>query len=95
MVALQSDAMTYIGTKGFDSPNLPSSSDDIMKTYVAIKNGKRMRIFEVTPVTVSPYLKGHSHVVEKPREVHGEMPWDERREKGIDLMKTFGSKKKR
>lgn len=86
--------MTYIGTKGFDNPNLPSSTDDMMKTYIALKDKKRLRIFEVTPVTVSPYLKGHSHMVDKPKPVV-EKTSDEKREATIDLIKTFGSKKKR
>lgn len=94
VVALQCDAMTYIGTKGFDNPSLPSSTDDMMKTYIAVKERKRLRIFEVTPVTVSPYLKGHSHVVDKPKSVT-EKTIDEKREATIDLIKSFGSKKKR
>ncbi|ODN02363.1 DNA-directed RNA polymerase I subunit RPA49 [Orchesella cincta] len=94
VVALQSDAMTYIGTKGFNNLSLPSATDDLMKTFVALRQNKRLRIFEVTPITVSPYLEGHSHVVEKPR-VQVEKSKEEKREATVDLVKAFGSKKKR
>ncbi|CAL8111600.1 unnamed protein product [Orchesella dallaii] len=94
VVALQSDRMTYIGTKGFNIPSVPSSTDEMMKTFVALRHKKKMRIFEVTPITVSPYLEGHSYVVEKPR-IEVEKSRDEKREAKIDLIKAFGSKKKR
>lgn len=86
--------MTYIGTRGFDNLSL-SSSEDMMKTFIALKEKKKLRIFEVTPITVSPYLKGYSHVVEQPRETVIEKSKEEKLEAGIDLIKSFGSKKKR
>lgn len=87
--------MTYIGTKGFDNQSLVSSEDDKMRTYLALKHKKSLRIFEVTPITLSPYLEGFSHVVEKPRETGIEKSRDQKREAVADLVKAFGSKKKR
>jgi hypothetical protein len=87
LVALQSDAMTYIGTN--------NPEEELMKTFVALKNGKRMRLYEVTPITLAPFIKGHSHVVEKERDTTILKTRDEKKAAAIDLVKAFGSKRKR
>jgi len=78
--------MTYIGG---------NSSDDMLRTFIALQNGKKMKVYEVTPITVAPFIKGHSHVVENERDTSIRKTRDEKKAATIDLVKAFGSKKKR
>lgn len=86
LVALQSSSMTYIGTDEDDEP---------LRTYMAVRQGQHMQVFEVTPVTVTPFIKGHSFVVEQERQRQPKKTQIEKKEAAIDLVKSFGSKRKR
>lgn len=78
--------MTYIGTNEEVEP---------LRTYMALRKGKKMKVYEVTPITVAPFIKGHSFVVEPERETKIQKSKAEKKEAKIDLIKAFGSKKKR
>jgi len=105
VAVLQSNQMTYVGStdkyqsgqgsigKWYSTSASNSSSD--MKTYIAIKKKKKMRLYEVTPITVSPYIPGNSYVQEEERDTSIKFSKEEKKAAGIDLVKAFGSKKKR
>lgn len=85
-MAVQTDSMTYLGA---------SEENEALKTYVALRRGKKMRVYEVTPIRVSPFIKGHSHVLEKEKETQVKKTKEEKKAAAVDLVKSFGSKRKR
>jgi hypothetical protein len=68
--------MTYIGTN--------NPGEEMMKTFLALQNGKRMRLYELTPITLAPFIKVHSHVVEKERDTTILKTRDEKKAAAID-----------
>lgn len=86
--------MSYVGSSD-NSINNDSLKPDgtSLRNFIAIRRKKKLYLFEANSITVSPYLPNHEHLQVKQREApktHGE-----RRQAAIDLVKAFGSKKKR
>ena len=81
--------MTYVGSS--DS-HLNSEGGDL-RTFIAVRIKKKMRIYEATPIVVSPYIEGRAHLQHQDRA--GPQTPQQRTAAQIDLVRSFGAKKKR
>src|SRR5581483_10048966 len=50
---------------------------------------------EVNPITLSPYIKGHTHVQEQEKISTGKKSVEDRKSENKDLVHAFGSKQKK
>jgi hypothetical protein len=90
VVVIQGETdMTYVGSS---EGHLNVDQGDL-RTFIAIRTRKnKMRVFEATPIIVSPYIDGRAHLQHTEA---GPKTAEEKRAAAIDLAKAFGSKKKR
>jgi len=89
VVVVQNDHMTYLGA----SDNPLNSDPGELRTFIAIRRRKKMSIYEANPIVVSPYLGGMSHL--QVQEKSPSKTAEQKKNAAIDLVKAFGSKKKR
>ena len=92
-VVISNDDMVYMGSSS--SKGNETAAANTMKTYIGIKRKSKISFHEVTPITVSPFVKNHSYVEEKEVDTSVKQSLQERRQAEIELIKAFGSKKKR
>jgi A49-like RNA polymerase I associated factor len=97
VVTLENESMMYMGSTEGDLNQTTKGAS--LKTYIVIKSKKknksRLNLYETTPITVSPFIKGLSYTVEKEKDTSVKKTLAEMRTATQELAREFGSKKKR